>query len=146
MKKHYFSRSQGNIEFESLDTFDHPVKTEIDLELGFVQKLSPFQAYVSLVKAFCCTGVLYLPKAYVNGGWLMTSIMLAISAMVSYYCGILLIDVRKKLRTPDFSTIGELTYGKPGRIAVDISVYVSQFGFCCAYVYFIKQNLHQVFL
>jgi amino acid permease len=39
-----------------------------------------------------------------------------------------------------------MSYGKFGRIAVDISLALSQSGFCCAYVYFIKENFNQILL
>jgi len=32
-------------------------------------------------------------------------------------------------------------YGKPGKIAVDISLFASQFGFVCAYIYFIASQI-----
>ena len=42
--------------------------------------------------------------------------------------------------------MGERTYGKIGKITVDICLFLSQAGFVCAYVYFIKENLHHIIL
>ena len=37
-----------------------------------------------------------------------------------------------------------MTYGRVGRISVDIALAASQMGFCCAYVYFIKELYHDM--
>jgi hypothetical protein len=34
-----------------------------------VKKLGSFATFMTLIKAFICTAVLYLPKSFVNGGW-----------------------------------------------------------------------------
>jgi proton-coupled amino acid transporter len=101
---------------------------------------------VSLFKGFVVTSVLYLPKAFVNGGWALTIVMLFISANITVYCGLLLLEVRAKLGTSNYSMLGELVFGKIGMIAVDMSLWSSLVGFCCAYLFFIKENLHQVLL
>jgi len=97
---------------------------------------------MTLIKGFVCTGCLYLPKSFVNGGWAFSIIMLVISMFLTIYCGLLLLEVRKKLKTSNYTEIGEKTYGVIGRIGVDVSLWSSQVGFCCAYVFFIKENLH----
>lgn len=116
-----------------------------ELVKSSVKKLGPFSTFLTLIKGFVCTGILYLPKAFVNGGWLWTTFMLLIEAFITTYCGYLLLEVRAKTGLSNYSEIGEKTYGKAGRIAVDISLWFSQMGFCCAYVFFIKENLSDIF-
>lgn len=110
-----------------------------------VKKLSAFGTFLTLVKGFICTGILYLPKAFVNGGWMWTSFMLVLEAFITAYCGYLLLEVRKKTNLTNYSQIGQKSCGRCGRYSVDIALWFSQMGFCCAYVYFIKENLHDIF-
>ena len=110
-----------------------------------VKKLGTLATYITLMKGFVCTSVLYLPKSFVNGGWLFTALTLVLSAILYIYCALLLLEVRAKLNLTAYTEIGQKTYGKLGRILVDIALWGSQSGFCCAYVYFIKQNCMVIF-
>jgi proton-coupled amino acid transporter len=111
---------------------------------GRVKLLGPVATFITLMKGFVCTSVVYLPKSVVNGGWAFSGGMLIFSCFLTIYCALLLLDVRKKLDLTSYTQIGTKTYGKLGRVTVDIALWGSQAGFCCAYVYFIKQNFHQI--
>lgn len=113
--------------------------------LNKVEKLGCFSTFMTLIKGFVCTGCLYLPKSVINGGWLFSNCMLAFSCCLTMYCAMLLLDVRKKLNLTSYTEIGYKTYGNAGRCAVDFALWASQSGFCCAYVYFIKENFYVIF-
>ena len=70
--------------------------------------------------------------------------MLAISCLITVYCSKLLLETRKKLGASSYTEIGFILYGKWGKVAVDIALCASQTGFCCAYVYFIKENFSAI--
>ncbi|XP_065190377.1 uncharacterized protein LOC135821242 [Sycon ciliatum] len=54
--------------------------------------------------------------------------------------------VRPKITSAmDYGDVGYHAMGTNGRILVDISIVVSQTGFCCAYLIFISQNMAQMF-
>ena len=93
-----------------------------------------------------CTGCLYLPKSFINGGWLFSCFCLTFSAIFTCYCAILLIETREKLKCTSFSQVGYLAYGPKGKYLTDLSLVLSQMGFCVAYVYFVKENLHNILL
>jgi amino acid permease len=40
--------------------------------------------------------------------------------------------------------MGKKLYGKPGEITVNIALWMSQLGFCVGYVFFIKENIHDI--
>ena len=48
------------------------------------------------------------------------------------------------LRPPSFRDIGYIAYGNVGKYAVDVSLIMSQLGFCTAYMAFMGDNLHAV--
>lgn len=74
-------------------------------ERGSVGTNTPFGAALLLLKSFVGTGVLFLPKAYLNGGMMFSNVVLLCVAMLSYYCFILLVNTRLKV-TGSFGDIG----------------------------------------
>ena len=93
-----------------------------------------------LLKSFVGTGVLFLPKAYLNGGMLFSSVILLIVAALSYFCFILLIQTHEKVGG-SFGDMGGHCYGERMRILILTSVALSQLGFVSAYIIFTAENL-----
>ena len=85
--------------------------------------MGPWMTAFSLFKGFVCTGILYMPKNFINGGWGFSPIMMVGSLFLTLYCAKLLLDTRAKLGGKvSFSEMGEITWGKPGRIFVDVTL------------------------
>ncbi|KAF9947847.1 neutral amino acid transporter [Modicella reniformis] len=105
--------------------------------------VTPWKASLLLGKAFVGTGVLFLPKAFMNGGLLFSCLLLAIVAVVCCISFLMLVKVRLVVRE-SFQDIGLILFGKYMRLAVLVSVALSQVGFCCAYLIFISQNINAV--
>lgn len=103
-------------------------------------KASPSGAVILLVKSFVGTGVLFLPKAYLNGGMMFSNIVLLVVSLLSYYCFILLVDTRLKIEG-SFGDIGGILYGKWMRALILSSVALSQIGFVSAYIVFTAESL-----
>lgn len=79
------------------------VETEI---IKKVKKLSPFSTYISLMKGFIGTGILYLPKNYRNGGWLWSMGCMVLSFLMTLYCAFRLLETKMKVPHGSFSDIG----------------------------------------
>lgn len=103
-------------------------------------KGTPFGAAMLLLKSFVGTGVLFLPRAYLNGGMLFSNIILAFIAALSYYCFILLVGCRLKVPA-SFGGMGEKIYGPWFKHAINFSLVISQVGFSSAYIVFVAENL-----
>ena len=101
---------------------------------------SSFNAALLLLKSFVGTGVLFLPRAFLNGGMLFSSLVLLAVAMISYHCFILLITTRRKVEA-SFGDMGGILYGKWMRAAILFSIVLSQVGFVAAYTVFTSENL-----
>ncbi|KAL9101132.1 MAG: hypothetical protein Q9163_003576 [Psora crenata] len=101
---------------------------------------TPTEAALLLLKSFVGTGVLFLPRAYLNGGMLFSNVVLIGVAMLSYYCFILLVNTRLVV-TGSFGDIGGILYGKWMRSLILASVTLSQVGFVSAYIVFTSENL-----
>lgn len=99
-----------------------------------------FGAALLLLKSFVGTGVLFLPKAYLNGGMLFSNLVLLFVAALSYYCFVLLVNTRLKI-DGSFGDMGGILYGKWMRTTILFSIVLSQIGFVAAYIVFTSENL-----
>ncbi|RMZ91573.1 hypothetical protein DV736_g1182, partial [Chaetothyriales sp. CBS 134916] len=101
---------------------------------------SATNAALLLLKSFVGTGVLFLPRAFYNGGMLFSSLLLIAIASLSFFCFVLLIDTRRRIEA-SFGDIGGIIYGKWMRVAILSSIVLSQIGFVAAYTVFTSENL-----
>ncbi|KAI0408075.1 transmembrane amino acid transporter protein-domain-containing protein [Xylaria palmicola] len=101
---------------------------------------SALSATLILLKSFVGTGVLFLPRAYLNGGMVFSNVVLVSLAALSYYCFILLITTRLKVEG-SFGDIGGIVYGEWMRRLILGSIVLSQVGFVAAYTVFTAENL-----
>lgn len=97
-------------------------------------------AALLLLKSFVGTGVLFLPRAFLNGGMLFSSLVLLGVSILSFYCFILLVNTRLKIEG-SFGDIGGALYGKHMRRIILGSIVLSQLGFVSAYIVFTAENL-----
>ena len=103
-------------------------------------KGSALNAVLLLLKSFVGTGVLFLPRAFLNGGMLFSSLVLLGIAALSYLCFVLLINTRLKVDA-SFGDIGGILYGRWMRGMILSSIVLSQLGFVSAYTVFTAENL-----
>ena len=101
---------------------------------------SPTNALMLLLKSFVGTGVLFLPRAYLNGGMVFSNVVLLFVAALSYYCFVLLVNTRLKV-DGSFGDMGGILYGKWLRTLILGSIVLSQIGFVAAYIVFTSENL-----
>lgn len=113
-----------------------------EIETEQVEKLSPLATAFTLFKGFVCSGILYLPTSFVYGGSLFSGVAMIMALCLTLYCIKLILEVRAKLGgNCSFAEIGFITYGPFGKALVDVSLFSSQVGFVCAYIYFIASQM-----
>ncbi|PVH97179.1 amino acid transporter-like protein [Periconia macrospinosa] len=101
---------------------------------------SPTGAALLLLKSFVGTGVLFLPRAYLNGGMLFSNLVLFAVAALSYFCFVLLVSTRLVVEH-SFGDMGFHIYGNWMRSLINFSLVISQIGFSSAYIVFVSENL-----
>lgn len=104
---------------------------------------SSVQTFFTLLKAFVGTGIIFLPRAFRNGGILFSSITLVTVAIISTLCFHLLLQCRAKYGG-GYGDIGERIAGPRLRALILGSVAISQLGFVCAAMIFTAENLQAV--
>lgn len=97
-------------------------------------------ALLLLLKSFVGTGVLFLPRAFLNGGMVFSSMVLLGVAALSFHCFILLVNTRLKVEG-SFGDMGGILYGRTMRFMILSSIVLSQIGFVAAYIVFTSENL-----
>ncbi|KAF4485711.1 AVT3-involved in amino acid efflux from the vacuole [Fusarium agapanthi] len=99
------------------------------------------KTFFTLIKAFIGTGIMFLPKAFRNGGILFSSITLIVLSLVNCGCFRLLLDCRQ-IYGGGYGELGEAIVGPRFRSLVLASITVSQLGFVCAGLIFTAENLY----
>lgn len=102
------------------------------------------KSFFTLLKAFIGTGIMFLPKAFKNGGILFSSITLLTVSIVTSLCFHLLLECRRKYGG-GYGDIGAAIGGRRLRSMILGSIVISQVGFVCAGLIFTADNLHSFF-
>ncbi|KAF2218919.1 transmembrane amino acid transporter protein-domain-containing protein [Elsinoe ampelina] len=99
------------------------------------------KTFFTLLKAFIGTGIMFLPKAFNNGGILFSSIVLLSVAAISMLAFHLLLQCRTKYGG-GYGDLGKAIAGPRARSLILASITLSQLGFVCAGIVFVAQNLY----
>lgn len=102
---------------------------------------SNLKSFFTLLKAFIGTGIMFLPKAFRNGGILFSSITLVMVSAITAVCFHLLLQCRRQ-HGGGYGEIGERISGPRLRSLILGSITISQLGFVCAGIIFTAENLH----
>jgi hypothetical protein len=85
-------------------------------------KLGPFQTYLALIKGYCAIVILLIPKAFLNGGYIFSPLVLLFSALLTGWCAIKLVDSGLKVKNYSYSFVAQAAYGSKFRALVDIFI------------------------
>lgn len=103
--------------------------------------LTPIETYFTLLKGMVCSGFLYLPRAFVRGGWVYMSVVLVCVSVLSTYSMLLSLEARKKLKATSLPDLAYKTYGRCGKFVLDVILVCSQSAFTISIIYFINLNI-----
>lgn len=99
------------------------------------------KTFFTLLKAFVGTGIMFLPKAFRNGGILFSSIVLVVVSLATSLCFRLLLQCRVKYSKAGYGELGEAIVSKRFRSVILASITLSQLGFVCSGIIFTAENL-----
>ncbi|KAI9283197.1 transmembrane amino acid transporter protein-domain-containing protein [Sporodiniella umbellata] len=108
-------------------------------------KATPGKAMFLLLKSFVTTGIMFLPKAFFNGGLLFSTVGIIAWALISLWSFLLLVQTRLVVPA-SFGDMGGVLYGQRMRVAVLVAITLSQIGFVCTYMVFVAENLQSLVL
>ena len=99
------------------------------------------KTFFTLLKAFIGTGIMFLPKAFKNGGMLFSSITMIVVSAVTALCFELLLATRSRYGGGGYGDLGQIVVGPRFRSLILVSITLSQIGFVCAGLIFTADNL-----
>ncbi|CAL9727806.1 vacuolar amino acid transporter 4 [Monosporozyma unispora] len=99
------------------------------------------KVFLLLLKSFIGTGVLFLPKAFSNGGLFFSMGMLVFFGIYSYWCYYILVKAKEMTKVSSFGDIGLQLYGPWLRVLILFALGSTQIGFAGAYMIFTGKNL-----
>ena len=84
--------------------------------------MNAFETYIALIKGYVSAGFLFLPKAYSNGGLLLSTFFMCFSCYISTICGIKLINIAQKMNCYSYTDIMKKSLGNKGKLAIDFMI------------------------
>lgn len=107
------------------------------------------QAGLTMFKAVVGPSILYLPAAIMNAGLASAVPITLVTGAVSTKAVCLLLDAASELRRQGHAVtgigdVGEVAFGRTGRIAVNVSVVLVQLGYCTGYCVFVGENVQAI--
>ncbi|CAO2655927.1 Nn.00g047300.m01.CDS01 [Neocucurbitaria sp. VM-36] len=102
---------------------------------------SQMKTFFTLLKAFIGTGIMFLPKAFKNGGMLFSSIAMISVSAITALCFEILLSCRKRYGGGGYGDLGQIVVGPKFRALILVSITLSQIGFVCAGLIFTADNL-----
>ncbi|ODV95637.1 hypothetical protein PACTADRAFT_28339, partial [Pachysolen tannophilus NRRL Y-2460] len=135
---------------QSSDTENYSTEQEDDTDNNsqfsdLENNASTFKTFLLLLKAFIGTGVLFLPKSFSNGGLIFSNLMLLVFSLLSYYCFVVLINVRLITNVSSYGNIGLILYGQNFERLILLCIILSQIGFSSAYIVFVGENFKSLY-
>lgn len=110
-----------------------------------IKKLTPFETYIALIKGYCAIVILFLPSAFLSGGWGMSTIILFTVAFLTTVCTLKLVESGQHLKIYSYSLLAEKALGKKGKVFLDITVMLTQYSFTVSHILFIVKSLKSTF-
>ncbi|KAI8371649.1 transmembrane amino acid transporter protein-domain-containing protein [Radiomyces spectabilis] len=106
-------------------------------------KASVGKAMFMFLKAFLGSGVLFLPKAFDNGGLALSIVLMVVIAVICLFAFLQLVKAQQVVGG-SYGDVGGVLYGSILRYIVLFFITISQIGFVCSYLIFISGNLVNV--
>ncbi|KAJ1830425.1 hypothetical protein LPJ63_004945 [Coemansia sp. RSA 2711] len=102
------------------------------------------KTFFLLIKSFIGSGVLFLPRAFYNGGLAFSAVLMAAVAAASLFTMLLLVRSYERVHC-GYGEMGRRLYGRWMERIVLFSIVVSQLGFSCAGAIFVATNMRDLF-
>lgn len=102
---------------------------------------STVKTFFTLLKAFIGTGIMFLPKAFRNGGMVFSSMTLVAVSLITSVCFKLLLECRARYGG-GYGELGAAIVGPRFRSMILFSIALSQLGFVCSGLIFTAENLY----
>jgi len=87
-----------------------------------IKKLTPFETYIALIKGYCAVSILFVPNAFMNGGWGASVGILFTMAFLTTVCTLKLVEAGVHLKIYSYTLVTEKAFGKKGKVFLEIAI------------------------
>ncbi len=137
---------------QAVDLFGRNTKL-LQKDASLLHLSSDVATVINLIKSFVGSGILGMPFAFLHSGIILGLIGMAVLAVITIHCTILLIECKKIIvhehPNQTIKTFGDVmakTFGMAGSMVAEFFLGFTQLGFCIAYLIFIGENLRKIFV
>jgi len=100
---------------------------------------------MTILKGYTCVTLLLVPKAFANGGYLFSPLVLLASFFVTTMCALKLVSAGLNQGVYSYSEIVLNTLGPKARCSVDVMIMLTEFSLTLSYMVFIIESVRSVF-
>ncbi|CAK8540638.1 unnamed protein product [Lathyrus sativus] len=123
------------VDEEKLISSDAPNKNEVSF----------FRTCINGLNSIAGVGILSVPYALASGGWLSLVLLFSIAAVAFYTCLLMIRCMEKHSNIKTFPEMGELAFGKTGKLIVEISMYTEIYMASIGFLILEGDNLSNLF-
>lgn len=109
------------------------------------RKLTKFQTFFAILKAYCAINVLLLPLSFVNGGFILSPIMMIIACFFETLCAIRLSTVAYKYKIWSYPEIARRAMGDKGFQILRLLLTIAHIQFTIGQLSFTLKSLSSTF-
>ncbi|KAI9244766.1 transmembrane amino acid transporter protein-domain-containing protein, partial [Sporodiniella umbellata] len=131
---------QTNVQNEKQESVYEASICEEQIEHAPQGTASSGKALFMLLKAFIGTGIIFLPKAFSNGGLVLSIILMFLIGSICLVSFRLLVEAQQKVGG-SYGDVAQHLYGLPVKILINIFICLAQMGIGASYMMFISQNI-----
>ena len=100
---------------------------------------SNFQSWINIAKLFVGSGYLSFPNVFSKTGIIGGIVLFSVCVCLNIYTMMQNIWVSERHPTVrSYSTMGDIMWGRKGKLLVDIPLWIMQIGSCISYLYLIS--------
>ena len=119
-----------------------PISKRQVMEAEDRRKSSDFQSWMNSAKLNYGNAYLSIPNVFSKTGWLGGLLLFSLTGLLNIYTMMQnLLVAERHPRLHSYSEIGGKIFGKWGKLAVDIPIWIMQLSTCISYLYFIAEQI-----
>jgi len=106
--------------------------------------MNAFETYIAIIKGYCGPSLLYVAKAFSNGGYIWSPIVHVCICMFALQCSLKLVKLGKKYQCFSYSSIVKHCIGSKGQFLLELMIPGAHFTFTITSIAFLTSSLRQI--
>ena len=106
-----------------------------------IEKLTLFEAATAMFKSLIGLSFVIVPSAFTKGGYLFSPFAMAVSATITTYCFVRIVNLAKATDSNNYQEMGRLAFGRPGFVLIEWLILAGYFSFIISHQAYIYSTL-----